>query len=536
MWLKRIPSALIPRSAEIVEIISEHLQQCTSMRSLKQVHAPMITSGLHRENYFSVKLVTLSTKVMGDITYARMIFDCFFDTKNVFLWTSMIAAYAGQQSQDTVEAIFIYRKMQRHMVRPNSFTLSSVLKVCSFLLAIQVGRQIHGHSVKLGLNSDPYVQTTLVDMYAKFGCIKSATYLFETMSERNIVVCNAMIMCYTKAGNVEAAQKIFDNMTNRDCISWTAMISGYSNHGNMQAAQDLFYLMPERDASSWNALIMGYSKSGEWHRALVLFNEMQLENVKPDPVTMAVIISVCGHIGALETATQIHDYVKNKGGVILNVHVFNALIDMYAKCGSVDKAHQIFCEMPFKDIVSYNSMIAGFANHGHAEDALKLFSELVRYGLQPDAVTFVGVLTACSHAGLLDLGCKFFNCMTRHYRIEPLVDHYSCIVDLLGRAGLVQKAYELIKVMKVEPHAGVWGALLAACRTYCNVEVGKIAAKELFKMEPANPGNYVLLSNIYARANMWDDVSKVRHWMRRTGVAKTDGCSWIEIDGVFSNS
>ncbi|XP_042478303.1 pentatricopeptide repeat-containing protein At3g29230-like isoform X2 [Macadamia integrifolia] len=448
----------------------------------------------------------------------------------------MIAAYAGQQSQDTVEAILIYKKMQRHMVRPNSFTLSSVLKVCSFLLAIQVGSQIHGHSIKLGLNSDPYVQTTQMDMYGKFGCIKSATYLFETIRERNIVVCNAMILCYAKAGYVEAAQKIFDKMDKRDCISWTAMISGYSNHGNMLAAQELFDLMPERDVSSWNALIMGYSQSGDWHRALALFNEMQLKNVKPDQVTIAVIISVCGHIGALETATQIHDYVKNKGGVVLNVYVFNAFIDMYAKCGRVDKAHQMFCEMPFKDLVSYNAMIAGFANHGHAEDALKLFSQLVLHGLQPDAVTFVGVLTACNHAGLLDVGCQYFSCMTQYYRIEPSVDHYACMVDLLGRAGLVQKAYELIKVMKVEPHAGVWGALLAACRTCCNVEIGKIAATELFKIEPANPGNYVLLSSIYARANMWGDVAKVRNWMRRLGLAKTAGCSWIAIDGVFSKS
>lgn len=534
MPLKRIPFQLISKTGEIVETFAERLQQCSSMRSLKQVHASIITSGLHHDNYLSVKLISLSTKVLGEIGYARRIFDGSMGTANVFLWTAMITAYSRHQSQVTVEGILIYRKMQRHVIKPNSFTLSSVLKACSFLLAVQEGNQIHCHSIKLGLNSDIYVQTTMADMYAKFGSIESAIYLFETISERNVVVCNAMIVCYVKAGNIEAARRIFDRMAERDSISWTAMISGYSNHGNMQAAQELFYQISERerDVSSWNALIMGYSHSGDWHRALVIFKEMQLENVKPNQVTMTLALSACGHIGALETAKKLHDYLKNGNGMEMNAHVFNSLIDMYAKCGSLDEAHRVFQEMPFKDIVSYNAMIVGFANHGHGEDALKLFSELGVCGLKPDGVTFLGVLTACSHAGLLDLGRRYFSYMTRDYKLEPLVDHYACMVDLLGRAGLVEEAYELVKTMSVEPHAGVWGALLAACRTFCNVEVGEIAAGKLLKMEPENPGNYVLLSNIYARANMWDDVAKVRHWMKGRGVAKTTGCSWIEIDRV----
>nr|DAD37344.1 TPA_asm: hypothetical protein HUJ06_007985 [Nelumbo nucifera] len=530
MQLKPVPLQLNSRTGEIVGEIFESLKKCASMKLLKQVHAPIITSGLHHENYLSVKLLSLSTKVLANIDYARKIFDCSMGTANVFLWTAMITAYSRNQSQATVEAILIYKKMQRHMIEPNSYTLSSVLKACSILSAVQEGNQIHVHALKLGLNTNIYVQTTLMDMYAKFGCIEAAVHLFETSCERNLVMCNAMIMCYGKAGNVEAAREIFDKMTQRDSISWTSMISSYTNHGNMQAAQELFDQMCLRDVSCWNALIRGYAHSGDGERALLLFNEMKLENVEPNQVTMAVIISVCGCIGALEKGKQIHEYIKDCSGMEMNIYMFNALIDMYAKCGSLDDAYRVFCEMPYKDVVTYNAMILGFAKHGHAEDSLKLFSELLVGGLKPDAVTLLGILTACSHAGLLGMGNEWFSCMTRDYKIEPSVDHYACMVDLLGRAGFIEEAYQLIKTMKLEPHAGVWGALLRACKTCCNIEIGEIAARKLFIVEPENPANYVLLSNIYARSNRWDDVAKVRHWMSKRGIAKASGYSWIEVD------
>lgn len=446
----------------------------------------------------------------------------------------MITAYSQHQSALTGKAILIYKQMLQHEIQPNSYTLSSVVKACSFLSAAREGGQIHVHAVKLGLNSDLYVQTTLMDMYAKFGCVEAATHLFETMAVRNVVVCNAMIVCYTKAGYIEAAREIFDAMSERDSISWTAIISGYTNRGIMRTAEDLFGRMPERDVAAWNALITGYSHSGDWHRALELFNEMQLENVKPNQVTMAVVISVCGQLGDLEKAKHMHSYLK-KSDMEINVHMFNSLVDTYAKCGSVDEAYRLFCQMPVRDIVSYNAMILGFANHGHVEDALELFRNFLESGEQPDRITFLGVLTACSHAGLLDVGRHYFKSMTKDHAIKPSVDHYACMVDLLGRSGFIREAYELVKTMEVEPHAGVWGALLGACRIHCNVEVGEVAAEKLFEIEPENLGNYVLLSNIYARAQMWEDVAKVRRSMRARGMPKTAGCSWIEVDNRVHN-
>lgn len=512
-----------------VESIAKCLCKCASLKSLKQIHAQIISNGLDHENYFAVKLVSCC-KELGNIAYARMIFNGLVKFANVFLWTAMIAAYSQHQSQSTVEAILIYKMMHQNGVQPNSHTLSSVLKACSFLSAIQEGSQIHVHAVKLGLDSDIYVQTTIMDMYAKFGYIHVASHLFEMMPIKNTVVCNAMIVCYTKAGYIKAAKEVFDEMAQRDSISWTAMMCGYTNRGNMQAAEDLFNRMPERGVAAWNALITGYSQCGDWQRALELFNKMQLESIKPNQATMAVVISACGQLGDLETTKQMHKFLE-ENDFEMNVHVFNSLVDTYAKCGCVGEAHGLFCQMPAKDIVSYNAMIVGFANHGHVEDAVKLFTELLASGIQPDGITFLGVLMACSHAGLLEAGRQYFSSMTKDYAIEPSPDHYACMVDLLGRAGFIKEAYDLVRTMVTEPHAGVWGALLNACRMHCNVEMGEIAAEKLFVIEPENAGNYVLLSNVYATAHMWADVAKVRCWMRGRRVPKTAGCSWIEVDG-----
>ncbi|KAL4185973.1 hypothetical protein AMTRI_Chr10g8480 [Amborella trichopoda] len=514
----------------VAQTIAEHLQKCACMKSLKQIHAQIFRHGLIRDNLLAVKLVAFCSKASGDIDYARLVFNWTIDTANVFLWTAMITGYAKNQSQVTKEAIMLYKQMHQHGVPPNSFTFSSSLKACSFLVASNEGRQIQSQAFKLGLDADIYVQTTLVDMYAKFGCIEAARQLFDSMQERNLVVWNAMLVGYSKSGWVAAARALFDEMPERDSISWTAMITGYTNRGDMWAAQALFDQMSNREVvTSWNALIAGYSHCGELIEALGLFDLMLAENVKPNQVTMAIVISVCGQLGALVRARWVHEYVK-ASGLEMNVYVYNSLIDMYGKCGSLDEAYKVFCEIPMKDTVSYNAMIVGLANHGYGNDALKLFLELQNIGLWPDRITFIGVLTACSHTGLVREGREYFECMTKVYEIEPSVDHYACMVDLLGRAGCVEEAHKVVEGMAVVPHAGVWGALLSACGIHGNLEVAEIAAKNLFEIEPGNPGNYVLLSNIYARARRWDDVAKVRRLMRGKGVAKTAGCSWIEVN------
>ncbi|KAH7684275.1 TPR-like protein [Dioscorea alata] len=516
---------------EIMKSSLKLLASCASLRALKQIHAHMFLNGLHDDNYVAVQLLSFCSRELREVGYARMIFNSLAHSANVFLWTAMITSYSNHQTGTMKEAFTIYKLMQQQGPSPNKFTLSSVLKACSSLQAVAEGNQIHAHAFKLGFLSSIYVQTALLDMYAKHGQVQKARNIFD-LSGENVVACNAMISCYTKVRDMIAAREIFDKMSHKDGISWSVMISGYAGSGNMLAARELFHLMSERGINSWNALVAGYTHNGEWYEAFKLFSFMCLECVKPNPATMTILMSACGQLGALKLAWQLHGYLW-KHCIEKNVHVHNSLIDMYAKCGSLLEAHKVFSEMPIKDVVSFNVMIGGFANYGHGENALELFSEMLEGGIQPDTFTFLGILSACCHSRLVDSGAKFFSCMKRDFGIEPSVDHCACMVDLFGRAGYVEEAYDFVKAMHVAPHAGVWGALLNACRTYCDVKIGEIAAHELFRIEPWNPGNYVILSNIYARAHCWASVTKIRCFMRGRIVEKTSGSSWIQVNHEF---
>jgi len=528
LLLKQSPFQLNQMQA-ILENTLLWLEKCKSLRTLKQVHSQVLINGLQNENYVAVKLVSFCSKTLRNIGYARMIFDASKSSANVFLWTTMITSYSNHQSDIVREAILIYRMMHEQGAHPNNFTLSSVLKACTFLKAISEGEQIHAHSTKLGFSSSTYVLTTLLDMDAKFGFIKEQEYLYRTMPEKNVVACNSMIACYTKAADMEAAARFFSVMSNKDSVSWSIMVSGYASNGNMLAAKEVFDQIPEKEIKSWNALIVGYSRNGDWNNCIEIFNEMRLKNMKPDHFTVASVMSACGQLGVLRVARQLHGTL-HKNCIEINVFVYNSLVDMYAKCGAIHEAFRVFTKLPAKDVVSYNVMISGFASHGHGEDALKLFSGMLERGIQPDRITFLGILYACSQIGHLELCQYYFNCMVSDYGIEHSVDHYACMVDLFGRTGFIEKAYDLVKTMTVKPHAGVWGALLNACSTYCHVEIGEIAAHELFRIEPENPGNYVLLSNIYARSHLWDKVKEVRCLMRGKRVAKMAGFSWIEMN------
>lgn len=508
------------------------LEKCTSLRSFLQVHAQIVINGFDRDNYAAVKLISFCSKKLGDRDYARMMFENLIDSANVFLWTTIITSYSNYQSEVTREAILIYRMMHQRGGHPNPFTISSVLKACSFLKAIQEGNQVHAHSTKLGHSSSMYVQATLADMYMRVGHIQEASQLVWTSSEGNVVLCNTMISHYSKEGDMKAARELFDKMSHKDSVSWNVMISGYSGIGDTSSARKLFDQMTEREISSWNALMAGYCQDGGWYKVMSLFKEMNLRNIKPNHVSMAMLMSACGHLGALEIGTQLHGFLV-KSCIQMNCYVFNSLVDMYAKSGDVHEAYRVFSEIPDRDVVSYNIIILGFVSHGHEEDAMKFFTEMIESGIQPDTITFLGILNACSHAGFIDTGRKYFECMSRDYLIEPSADHYACMVDLYGRAGLVKEAYDFVKSMPVKPHAGVWGALLNACRIHCEIEIGMVAARKLFSIEPLNPGNYVLLSNLFARANLWGNVAEIRCAMRQR-VPKTAGCSWIEVEGEVS--
>lgn len=383
-------------------------------------------------------------------------------------------------------------------VEPNAFTISSLLKGCT----LQPAKVVHSHAVKLGFSSDLYVSTGLVDAYARGGDVVSAQKLFDAMSVRSLVSLTAMLTCYAKHGMLKEARVLFEGMGVKDVVCWNVMIDGYAQHGDP-------------------------------NEALVLFRRMLGKNVRPNEITVLAVLSSCGQLGALESGRWVHSYVKNNGvgvGVKVNVRVATALVDMYSKCGSLEDARKVFDAIEGKDVVAWNSMIMGYGIHGFSDEALGLFHEMCCVGVKPSDITFVAVLTACAHAGLVEKGLEVFDLMRDRYKMEPKVEHYGCMVNLLGRAGRVREAYDLVRSMEVEPDPVLWGTLLWACRIHNDVSLGEEIAEFLVSNDLASSGTYVLLSNMYAAAGNWVGVAKMRSLMKGSGVEKEPGCSSIEVD------
>jgi pentatricopeptide repeat protein len=307
------------------------------------------------------------------------------------------------------------------------------------------------------------------------------------------------------------------------------MIAGYSQSGNVGEALNLFEKAPSRDVISWNTMISTYAQSGCFDEAFSLYKKMLPAGVKPNATTFASIIPACANSAALQQGRCVHDDII-RSGVESRVFVGSALVDMYAKCGSIEDARQVFDQMPERNVVSWTAMIVGYAINGYGKEALKLFEEMQQTDAKPNNITFVGILSACCHAGLVDDGLRYFDSMSRHYNITPSVDHYCCIVDLLGRKGRLDEAEDFVLKMPIKPDAAIWVSLLGASRVHKNMELGERVAKHLVDVDPNNSSHYVLLSNIYAEADRWDDKEKVRKLMSERKVIKTPGQSWIEVN------
>lgn len=354
-----------------------------------------------------------------------------------------------------------------------------------------------------------------------------ARRVFDGMAVRNVISWNSMVVGYANCGDLEAARWVFEEMPQRNVVSWSAMIVGYTKCGVLDVARALFEAMPERNLVSWTVMINGYAQNGQPSEALSLFRRMEVERMKPDAVTMTGVISASAQLGGTELANFISSYVE-KNGIERNEKVLTALVDMHAKCGNMEAACRVFDEIPDPDVFSYSALITGLASHGYGIKALEIFSRMQAENVEPDHITFVGVLNACSHTGLVDNGLRFWKSMFEDYKIEPGPDHYACMVDMLGRAGRLEEAHMLIKSMPRGPYCGALGALLSACRTHDNVEIAESVAEQLFKLEPDNTGNYMLLASIYASRERWGDAARVREAMNGKGINKLPGCSWIE--------
>ncbi|XP_068664293.1 pentatricopeptide repeat-containing protein At2g29760, chloroplastic-like [Aristolochia californica] len=464
----------------------------------EQVHCQILKVGFYSNLLVRNALMHFYVKY-GFLSSARLILDENFES-DVVSWTTMIDGYAQKNLPN--EALKLFCAMIERKVEPNEVTMVTVLSACSRMGILNLGRSIHKN-----------IETNNEDV--------------------SVNVLNALLDMYVKCGSLDVAMVIFRKMEFKDVFTWTTSINGYAKAGDLTFARQLFEEMPERNVVSWNALIAGYTQTNQPQEALDLFHEMNSEGLQPTEGTLVSVLSACGQLGSFDLGRWIYEYHIEGKRIQLSVILGNAFIDMYAKCGNIDAALRLFHEMPKRDLVSWNSMISACAMHGIGEKALVLFEQMKSEGLVPDDITFVGVLCACSHGGLVAEGRKYFNCIGKVYGMEPKVEHYACMIDLLGRVGLIEEAYELVRKMPMEPDAAGWGALLNACKMHGNVEFGKLAGDKLMQLDPHDSGIYVLLSNMYATRNRWDDVKTVRKMMRAKRVKKTPGCSSIQVDGKF---
>ncbi|CDP08360.1 unnamed protein product [Coffea canephora] len=373
---------------------------------------------------------------------------------------------------------------------------------------------------------------TMIAGFSRNGMMSEAKNLFLAMPRKNNVTWNAMIAGYVESGNVELALEMFQANPAKDVIAYTAIVTGFMRSGKVDFAEKMFLEMPVKNLVTWNAMISGYVENGRGEDGLKLFRTMLELGIRVNESTLSSILLGCSNLSFLKLGKQVHQHVF-KSPLYLDITVGTSLISMYCKCGDLEDAWKLFLEMPRKDVVTWNAMISGYAQHGAGEKALSLFSKMRNNGgMRPDWITFVGVLTACNHAGLVDLGIQYFELMQKDYGVKPQPDHYTCMVDLLSRAGKLAEAMDLIKRMSCRPHMAVFGTLLGACRIYKNLEVAEFAGKNLLSLDPTNAAAYVQLANLYAANNRWENVSIVRRLMKENKVIKTPGYSWMEIKNV----
>ncbi|KAG6657445.1 pentatricopeptide repeat-containing protein At4g39530 [Carya illinoinensis] len=547
-------------------VLSSVLSACSALEFLeggKQIHAYVLRRAMKMDVSVTNVLIDLYAKC-GKVHTARKIFDKVV-VKNIISWTTMIAGY--MQNSFNLEAMKLFAEMARLGWKPDGFACTSILTSCGSLEALENGRQVHAYTIKANLEYDDFVKNGLIDMYAKCSSLTDAKRVFDAMADHNVVSYNAMIEGYSREEKLNEALDLFHQMRCRlfppslltfvsllgvsttlftlelskqihsliikygaslDVFAGSALIDVYSKCSCIRDARFVFEEITERDIVVWNAMFCGYTQQLENEEALKLYSELQLSRQRPNEFTFAALITAASNLASLQHGQQFHNQVI-KVGVDSEPFVTNSLVDMYAKCGSMEEAWKTFNSTVWRDVVCWNSMISAYSHHGEVDEALQVFERMIKEGIRPNYVTFVGVLSACSHAGLVEDGLRHFESMV-DFGIEPGTEHYACIVSLLGRAGKLFEAKEFIEKMPIKPAAVVWRSLLSACRVAGNVDMGRYAAEMAISIDPTDSGSYILLSNIFASKDMWVDVKRLRERMDFNGVVKEPGSSWIELN------
>ncbi|KAF9608195.1 hypothetical protein IFM89_007817 [Coptis chinensis] len=535
MFLEMIKFGVSPTQFTITNILSS----CAAMEALdigKKVHSFVVKLGLSGYIPVANSVLNMYGK-SGDAETAKVVFGTMklksisswnamislytqsgrldlalaqfeqMEERDAISWNSMIAGY-NQNGSDFEALLFFLKMLAESSVKPDRFTFTSVLSACANLEMLKPGMQLHAETIKIGLDSDGPVG-------------------------------NALILMYSKSGGLDIAQKIVERSltTNLNVVSFTCLLDGYVKLGDINPARKIFDSLKDRDVVAWTAMIVGYFQNGLNNDAIELFRSMLTVGPKPNNYTLAAMLSVSSSLASIDHGKQIHG-VAIRSGEESSVSVGNSLVTMYAKGGSIQNSRRVFDHVSWnKDTVSWTSMIISLAQHGLGEEAIELFEKMLSIGIKPDHITYVGVISACTHAGFVEQGQNYFSLMQNVHKIKPTHSHYSCMIDLFGRAGLLQQAHNFIEKMPVEPDVIAWGSLLSSCKVHKNVELAKIAAERLLLIDPENSGAYSALANAYSACGKWDDAARIRRLMKDRGVKKDQGSSWIQIKNkvhVFS--
>ncbi|CAJ1960457.1 unnamed protein product [Sphenostylis stenocarpa] len=473
-----------------------------SLHQIKQTHAHIVVSGHARITVHLLPLLSLTSRVPFPLRYSLSLFNSIpFPT--VFAFNSLIRCHAKANSSPPL-SLSLYSALRRRFLSPNEYTFTFLLHACSknskTSVHNQLGVQIHSHVIKLG-----------------YAC--------------HVFVRNALIHLYFECCDADSSKRVFEeDPLCSDVVTWNSMLAGAVRNGDVRFAEKMFAEMPTRDVVSWSTMIMGYVQNGLFEDGLECFRNMREKRVRPNEAILVTLLSVSAQLGLLCYGRFIHSTVEAMRFPI-TVHIGTALVDMYAKCGCIEKARILFDGMVKKDEWTWNVMICGLASHDCAKEALALFHRFIDEGFRPVNVTFVGVLNACSRSGLVGEGKQYFKLMVDGYGIQPDMEHYGCMVDLLAHAGLVDEAVELIEEMAIAPDPVMWATLLDACRLHGFVEMGEKIGNKLIELDPTHDGHYVQLAGIYAKVRKWEDVVRIRELMSERIAGKVAGWSLIEVQG-----
>ncbi|XP_077228635.1 pentatricopeptide repeat-containing protein At5g27110-like [Tasmannia lanceolata] len=530
----------------------------------KEIHGHMVRTGFNSDPLMGNQLIKFYGKCNRAIDGFR-VFDQ-MENREPHSWSQIILLCLEQHYDK--KALEFFLQMINEGQDAEKLTVVTIIQVCTNLSEVQFGCQFHGYLLKLGFHSDITIASALVTFYSRHGMVEAAQKIFNHIAKPDTVLWTALISAYNESGDGGSALELFQQMVSSgtipdaytlssvlsscarlrdlrqgrtiqasaikrmassDVLVKNALISLYGECRLVNLAAQTFHQMPEHSVASWATMIASYAQNGQPENSSKLFTQMQREQVEPDELVISGMLNACSSLPSLDSGRCFHALAIRQG-FNSTIPVCNSLITMYSRCGNIDEAHSIFKNMGVQNTISWNTMISGLAQNGRSQEALRLFEEMRKVDIRPDAATFMAVLSACSHEGMVHNGQQYFNMMRYVYDLKPTEDHYSCMIDLFSRAGDLDQAITFMNKMPFSPSASAWMAFLSACRTYGRMKLGKLAAEQLISMKPDDPTAYVLLANMYAEAKQWEMVREAREKMRFLTVKKEPGCSWIEIN------